>query len=162
MIRTITPDDAVRVAVDMRDIDRREICALQCIDDPEIIVRAALHLPHIGATVWRGDDPICALGAALLWPGVASVFMFATDRWREVALETTRFAKKTLLPALCDAGVHRLQCHSLAEHTTAHAWLRFLGADREVPEPEYGKNREDYVLFTMSRAAMLRVTSGEK
>lgn len=161
MIRPITPKDTARVAAKMREIDRREICALHGTDDPVEATSLIQFLPHIGVTVWR-DEPICALGAAFMWPGVVSVFMFATDRWREVALETTRFVRKTLLPALRDAGVHRLHCYSLDSHTEAHAWLRYLGADREMPEPEFGKNRENYVLFTMSRAALERVTSGEK
>jgi hypothetical protein len=162
LIRPLTPEDAARVAANMRDIDRREICALHATDDPVAATSALAVFPHIGGSVWRGDEPICVVGAIWLWPGVVSVFMFATDRWPEVALEATKFVRRVLLPALRDAGVHRLQCHSLAEHTDAHAWLRFLGADREVPEPEYGKNREDYVLFSMSRAALERVTSVEK
>lgn len=161
MIRAITPEDTARVAAKMRDIDRREICALHGTDDPVEATSLIRFLPHIGATVWR-DEPICAIGAAFMWPGVVSVFMFATDRWPEVALETTRFVRKMLLPALRDGGVHRLQCYSLAEHTEAHRWLRYLGADREAPEPEFGKNRENYLLFTMSRAVLERVTSVEK
>lgn len=158
MIRPITPEDVAAVAAKMRDIDRREICALAGTDDP---VQATSYLPlfnHIGATVYK-DEPIAVVGAMFLWPGVVSVFMFATDRWREVAIETTRFVKNILLPSLRDAGVHRLQCYSLADHYEAHNWLRYLGADREVPEPEYGKNRENYVLFVMSRPALERVTS---
>lgn len=162
MIRPITPEDAARVAAGMRDIDRQEICALHGTDDPVVAISPLQYVQHIGATVWRGDTPICAIGAVFMWPGVVSVFMFATDRWREVALETTKFVRRTLLPALRDAGVHRLQCHSLDTHAEAHRWLRMLGADREVWEPEYGKNRENFVLFTMSRAALERVTSSEK
>jgi hypothetical protein len=146
----------------MREIDRQEICALHGTDDPVEATAALQFLPHIGATVWQGAEPICAIGAAFMWPGVVAVFMFATDRWREVALETTRFVRKTLLPVLRESGVHRLQCHSLDTHTEAHAWLRFLGADREVLEPEFGKNRENFIQFTMSRAALERVTSVEK
>lgn len=161
MIRPITLEDTARVAAKMRDIDRREICALHGTDDPVEATSTLRFLRHIGATVWR-DEPICAIGAVFMWPGVVSVFMFATDRWPEVAIETTRFVRKTLLPTLCEAGVHRLQCYSLDSHIEAHRWLRFLGADRETTEPEFGKNRENYVLFTMSRAALERVTSGEK
>lgn len=161
MIRPITSEDTARVAAKMRDIDRREICALHGTDDPVEATSLLKYLPHIGATVWR-DEPICAIGAVFMWPGVVSVFMFATDRWREVALETTRFVRKTLLPALRDAGVHRLQCYSLDAHEEAHRWLRRLGADRVTMEPAFGKNRENYLLFTMSRAALERVTSAEK
>lgn len=163
MIRVLGPEALTEVARGMRDIDRREICALAATDDP---VEATAHLafvPHIGASVHGRDGAsIAVVGAMFLRPGVVSVFMFATDRWREVAIETTRFVRRILLPSLRDAGIHRLECHSLDDHFDAHNWLRYLGADREVPEPDFGKNRENYVLFTMSRAALERVTSAGK
>jgi hypothetical protein len=161
MIRAIAFEDVERVAANMRAIDRKEICGVAGTDDPVQAILPLSVLPCVGATVWR-DEPICAVGAMFLWPGVAGVFMFATDRWREVAIETTRFVRRVLLPTLRDAGIHRLQCASLADNYAAHGWLRYLGADRETPEPEYGKNREDYRLFSMSRAALERVTSAEK
>lgn len=162
MIRPITPQDVAAVAAKMRDIDRREICALSVSDDPVVVTSILSHFAPLGATVWKDDEPICVVGAMMLWPGVYSVFMFATDRWLEVVIEATRFVRNTLLPTLRDAGAHRLQCYSLAEHTDAHQWLRYLGADREMPEPKYGKNKENFILFSMSQDALARVTFAKK
>lgn len=161
MIEELNGDHIRAVAAKARDIDRQEILATSGADDLVSHIAYLEHMPTLGVCVLKDEEPVCVVGAAYLWPGVVSVFMFATDRWKEVAIETTRFVRKVLLPSLRDAGIHRLQCFSLATHTEAHDWLRFLGADGEQVQPEYGKNREDFVLFTMSRAALERVTSVE-
>jgi hypothetical protein len=159
VIKKLVWEDAKRVAANMREVDRAEICGMSVSDNPVHAISSLEVLPHFGATVWKDGEPIVVVGAMLLWPGIASVFMYATPRWKEVMVETTRFVRAILLPTLVDANVHRLQCYSSADHFDAHAWLRYLGADREVPMPAFGKHRQDYVLFEMSRAALERVTS---
>lgn len=161
MIEELTGEHIRAVAARARDIDRQEILATSGIDDLVAHIAYLEHMPQLGVCVSKDGDPVCVVGAAFMWPGVVSMFMFATDRFPEVAIETTRFVKKVLFPALRDAGVHRLQCHSIATHKTAHDWIRFCGADQETLVPAYGKNREDFVLFAMSRAALERVTSVE-
>lgn len=159
MIVPINQADVAEIAGKMRDIDRREITALAATNDPVLATAHLSLIEHVGATVWRGGEPVCAVGAMILWPGLASMFMFGTERFNEVKIEATRYVKHELLPTLRLMGCHRLQCHSIAEHTEAHEWIRYIGADSEFIEPEYGKNREDFVLFVMSRAALERVTS---
>jgi hypothetical protein len=93
--------------------------------------------------------PVAALGGIEMWPGNWSVWMFATDRWPEVAREATRFAQKTLLPVLLRLGLRRGECRSALEHEVAHRWLIFLGARIEAIYPAFGKGGETFVGFVI-------------
>ena len=157
MIHEAVWADVREVARNMRERDAKEVCALAYTDDPVTAVSCLQTVPFVGATVWR-DVPIAAVGALFMWPGVVSAFMFATDRWPEVALETTRYVRKVLIPSLYAQGVHRMQCHSLVDHEKAHRWLESFGATA-TPAPQYGKGKEDFVLYVLDEAGMARVTS---
>jgi RimJ/RimL family protein N-acetyltransferase len=77
--------------------------------------------------------------------------MFATERWPEVALGTTRWARRVLMPALIASGAHRAECRSLASNEASHRWLLRLGARAEARHAGYGKNREDFITFAWRR-----------
>lgn len=157
MIKAATWPEIEFVARNMRERDRLEICALSNSDDPVVAVSHLKTLPYFGA-IARKDEPIAAVGAVYLWPGSVSAFMFATDRWSEVATQTTRWAKKVLIPSLYRQGIHRMQCYSMVGHKEAHRWLRYFGA-KSRREPAYGKNHEDFLYFVLDRKGMERVTS---
>lgn len=142
--------DIASVAARMRERDRAEICALQYTDNPVEAVSLLQHRAYIGVTLWTGDEPQAVIGARPLWPGVASAFMFATDRWPEVARIGTKYVRRVLIPSLAAAGVHRLEAKSLADHDTAHRWMERFGAERECTLYGYGKGGEDFVVFTLS------------
>ena len=157
MIKPAEWADIEIVARNMRERDRAEICALTDTDDPVVAVSHLKVLPQFSAVVAK-DEPIAVIGALYPWPGCASAFMFATDRWPEVAKQTTRWAKKVLVPALLAQNCHRMQCYSLVDHVEAHRWLRYFGA-KERFEPAYGKNHEDFLYFVLDRQGMEKVTS---
>lgn len=146
----LTPHNVLAVASWMRQADAREIFALQpYTTDIRRIARFCAEASSHGAVAFADDGaPIAALGAVPNWPGMYSVWMFATDRWPHVALATTRYARRVLIPALIDAGAHRAFCHSLAAHRVAHSWLAMLGARKTAYLPNWGRAREDFVLFT--------------
>ncbi len=157
MIRPAEWSDIEHVARNMRERDRLEICALSNSDDPVVAVSHLRVLPHFAAAVCK-DEPIAIVGAVDLWPGSVSAFMFATARWKEVAGQATRWVKKVLIPVARARGVHRMQAYSMAGHEEAHRWLRYFGA-KSRPEPNYGKNHEDFLYFVLDEEGMAKVTS---
>jgi len=141
--------DLLYVCDNMRELDRREIYATRWTDNPVHLVDSIMIVPELGWVAKTDDDvPVAAIGVVPMWDGVWSVWMFATDNWPEVSLSVTKFIKRALPQAMNDAGIHRAQCYSSAEHTVAHAWLRMLGADKESEIKAYGKNGEDFILFS--------------
>ncbi len=163
MIKTASFFDVAVVARGMRPHDRAERLALSSGDDPVLAATHFLSLPHLAVTVWRDDRPVAVIGAVYAHPGVASTIFFATDEFPRVALSTTRWIRKTLFPALLAADVHRLQVCSMGQayHVRSHDWIWSFGARPEAVLQGYGKNREDFTLYTIDHAGMARVTSGE-
>lgn len=137
----------------MRAADREEIFAthfdLGSESDSvyaEIILQSASS--GIAWIAYNGLKPVAVLGMNLIWPGVASVWMFATNQWLSVCLSLTKFVKRQMIFVLKDAGIHRAQCWSQDSHDVAHRWLESLGATFETMVPCFGKNRESFCLFS--------------
>ena len=135
------------VAYNLRQADREELAATMARFDSSAIAAAAVRV--LFGFVAATDDgvPVAAVGANEVWPGVYQVGMFATARWPEVALGTTRHVKRWLMPAIREAGVHRAHAFSLATHQEAHRWLFWLGARVEARLAGWGKGGEDFLLF---------------
>lgn len=136
----------------MRAADREEIFALHYDyeEDADLIYTSAILASAEKSVAWiayNGTEPVAALGMNLLWPGVASVWMFATDGWLSVCFGLTKFAKRTIIPLLQDAEIHRAHCWSQDSHHVSHRWLERLGATHETMVPGYGKNGEAFCLF---------------
>lgn len=143
-------DDILFVAANMREEDKKEIYATRWKEDPALLAIDCI----MGSTgfCWTigKDEPIAAVGACPMWPGVWSAWMFATPRFSEVGLTTTKFIKKEMITILKPVS-HRVQCHSWSEHKYAHKWLAVLGAKRESVLKKYGKNQERFFLFKWSK-----------
>lgn len=160
MIKIATLADVTYVAERMRSHDRAERLALSHGDDPVAAAVQFLRLPHLAVTVWKGT-PIAVIGVVFPHPGVASTIFFATDQFRHVALATTRFIRRTLFPILLSTGIHRLQVCSMHGHGVpdGHGWIRSFGARKEASLYKYGRNEEDFILYTLDKAGMARVTT---
>jgi len=157
-IRAANWRDVSFVASAMRDWDWREIWATRSRIDPAGL---AYQLVTMSPWAWTAgeirDDryhPIAALGAAQQWPGVAHAWMFATPDFRKVARAVTDHALAVFKPALLDAGLRRLECHSMAGHGAAHRWLRRLGARIENADsgsggavPAFGADGQTFYRF---------------
>lgn len=143
----INAPDLLYVADNMRDWDKREIYATRWTDDPSSLADAILAGGEFG---WvAGDErPIAAFGAIPVWPGVWSVWMFATDEWPKVALGVTRFIKKVMIPAIRETGAHRAECRSHSDHLEAQRWLECLGAHKESEIPNFGREGETFYLYS--------------
>jgi hypothetical protein len=150
ILRPLTNDALLQVASVMRAADRSEIFATRFDDDPAALVDDLLAGDPVGAVIAAADGmPIAAIGGTEMWPGLWSLWMFATDRWPEVARGATRFAKYALWPALLALGLRRGECRSAASHVTAHRWIRHLGGIEESVHPAFGKGGETFIGFVI-------------
>ena len=161
MIKVATLEDVTYVADRMRPHDRAERLALSHGDDVTSAAVQFLNHPHLAVTIWKGT-PIAVFGVVFSHPGVASTVFFATSEFKHVALATTRFIRRKLFPILVSTGIHRLQSCSMndpGDDQPAHLWIKSFGAKREAVLSHYGKNGEDFSLYTLDKAGMARVTS---
>ena len=143
-------NDALFVATNMREWDKKEIYATRWTDDPSDIAQDCVNLGEFG---WIAHDPepIALVGAVPCHPGVWNVHMFATDNFSKIAISLTKFVKNVIVPSLTAIGSHRVECKSMDGHEDAHKWLEFLGAHRESTLSEYGKENEDFHLYVWRR-----------
>lgn len=149
-IRHLEAAPVMYVAANMRPADAHEIYATRWplphgADNPAAIAADVVNLSRFGAVAWWDDKPVCAIGAIELWPGVYSVWMFATPAWPKVARAVTRWCKVALRPLMLAAGGHRAQCQVIGWYAVARRWLEHLGFEVEAPLRGYGRNGEDFV-----------------
>lgn len=119
--------------------------------DPALFAR---HVHLTSSFIWlfyNDNRPAAILSATEQHKGVFSLFGIGTDDWIKVWRLVTLVAKRDMMRTVLDAGGHRAHTVSPASHTDTHKWLRFLGANHEAEMPEYGPNREDYILFSWLR-----------
>jgi hypothetical protein len=156
-LRPLNRADLTAVAANMRAADRSEIFATRFDEDAELLAEECLASDSLGAILADRDGiPVAAIGAWEMWPGVWSVWMFATPSWPKVALSATRFVKRKLQPALLALGAHRAECRSSATHCNAHRWLHCLGAEIEAEYRDFGKNREIFIGFVWRKENVLK------
>lgn len=145
----------------MREQDRAE-CFATCYpvlddsptSDDELMIQRTFDAANRHGCGWIASfagEPIAVIGISMMWPGVASVWMYATDSFDKVGLALTRWARKAIFQIMSDANIHRAQCWSLSAHDTAHRWLRHLGATEECVAPGYGRGGETFHLFGWSK-----------
>lgn len=149
----LTEELALTVASAMRAADAAEIYATRWSEDPRPVAASVAALSRFGFVVATdAGRPAAAMGAAEAWPGMWSVWMFATDDWPQVALGATQAVKRLLIPAIVAAGAHRAECRSLISHKVAHRWLEYLGARREAVLTGYGRCQEDFIVYSWRRS----------
>ncbi|MBK8159446.1 MAG: hypothetical protein IPK59_12005 [Rhodospirillaceae bacterium] len=149
-LRALNLADLVTIGQAMRDADRREIFATRFDEDAALLAEDLLASDPVGAVVASADGTaVAALGGIEMWPGNWSLWMYATDRWPEVARATTRFARHVLWPSLLRLGLRRGECRSALDHDVAHRWLSYLGGEVEAIYPAYGKGGETFIGFVI-------------
>lgn len=148
--RLVNPEweDIRYIAEHMREEDKKEIFATQYSDDAYDFTQKIASVSNCSWVAKVDDEPVALVGAFPMWPGVWSVFMFATDRFCDVRILVTRHIKRIMIPAIVkSSGLHLGFCHSLSTHTEAHRWLEYLGATKELELKDYGKNKETFFMF---------------
>lgn len=143
-----TLPDVLYIVYNMREADRREIYATRFSENPDELATAAMGWGRFGWVAHYQDRPVAYIGAGVMWPGVWSVWMFATDDFPRIGLPLTKFVKRSMIPAIREAGAHLAMCWSIEGHDHAHRWLQCLGAVPGHPMTGYGKNGETFIPFT--------------
>jgi hypothetical protein len=146
------PELVLPVAQNMREWDRREIFATRFDNDPAALAANALQLGPIAWVSGLGDTPIAAFGCAQMWPGMFSMWLFATDDFGRIGISMTKLIVRSIVPMLFEAGAHRLEARSMEGHDDAQRWLEVIGAKREGgPLKSFGRNGEDFHTYTWER-----------
>jgi hypothetical protein len=149
LIGDLTIDGLVWVMGHLRAKDQLEVEATIARDDIDSTCQLLWMLPGLK---WEARSeftgvPAVVGGVVPIWPGLAAGWMFGTEGWEDVALEVTRTVKKNILPKLDHLGVHRVECRPIAGNDAAVRWLELMGFRREAVTAQFGRGREDFVLF---------------
>ena len=142
------PGELGFIIANMRSWDRKEIFATRTDDDPTALAEAALACGPISWVAGRDALPIAAFGCAPMWNGVWSLWLFATDDFGRIGISVTRLVVKSIIPMMVQAGAHRLEARSMEGHTNAQAWLEMIGASREATLRGYGRDGQDFHVYT--------------
>jgi hypothetical protein len=149
---TLSLESVGHVARNMRQRDKDEIYATRWNEDPESLAKAVVSCDPFALVACSDDgEPVCVFGVHEMWPGVFSVFMFATDRWNEVSLSVTKHALRFMIPCVMSERFVRAECRSMSTHTQAHRWLETLGAYKESEHACYGKNGETFFTYVWTK-----------
>jgi len=155
ILDSATPDSVYDVALNMRDADFREVCALSWSDDRrEIAEDMAARWGEKPDSVYiakMNDVPIAIVGWIPVWPSVWSVMMIATDDFRHISTPLTKVICSAIIPMLNRIGARRIECRSIEGHHTAHKWIEFLGMRNRVRLEGFGKGGEDFIVFSWFR-----------
>lgn len=158
-LRAPSCTDLLHVAENMRVQDAAEIFALRS-DADRIGLAYRLHaaLPAALVAVVAGLDNT-QTGAAFLgiWAsdetgGLASANLFATADFPLLAKPLVRHVRRVVIPALLRRGCRRVECRALATYGTTRRFIRACGAVEEAVMPDFGKNREAFVLCAWRRS----------
>jgi len=148
-ILPLHPAYVLYVVEHMRREDREEIHATSWTEDPRRLATPLCQAGVLGAAIAArpGEQAQAIVAAVNLWPGVWNAGMFATDRWPEVAVETSIWLKRKFIPELRAARAHRVECHVLERYALARRWLEWLGATAEAVVPAFGRERETFIRY---------------
>jgi len=148
VITKLTLGHALHVARNMRENDRREVMATRWDDDVEGFAIDCFRAPGLAwVAVNKEDEPVVMGGVAINSPGVGTAWMVGSDKWLTVALEVSRFCKKSIKTIFEGDDVHRIQAFSAIFHTQSHKWLEIVGMQPNNLLSQWGKEGEDFILF---------------
>jgi len=148
--------DVVFIARRLRADDYAEIMPLTWSRKPEDLALRTIASGGISTVALSGGVPVSVYGAAEIRPKFWTVWMFATDRWPEVALKVTRAITRDLTPEFKRLGCSRAECWSIEGHDVAHRWLEVLGAVRECAAEDYGPDGNTYYCYSWTRSRLER------
>jgi hypothetical protein len=145
----VTAEGLAYIVRNLRPRDRREIFALRWDDDEAQFVA---HVYASAGDLWRmwaiDSEPVAVNGVIPVRPGVVIAGAFGTSRWRSVVKPMTRWSLDYVIPILRQAGYHRGEAYVLAENTDSRRWIELLGGEIEAVLKGFGRNREDFLLYT--------------
>ncbi len=148
-ITQMEPKDIIYVSRHARDVDRRELCATSQVDDVMQFVAKTLVIPGPAFCCISNGVPVAVGGIALHSPMVGTAWMWGTDAFPSVAVLITRFCKAMINGLIADESTNRVQAFSADFHTESHRWLKAIGMTHEGTMRKYGKDGEDFYIFSV-------------
>lgn len=106
---------------------------------------------HLLWCAYVDDVPAAIFGAREEREGVWGLFGFGTDQWDDVWRLVTLVSIRDMIPAIYDAGPHRIHLISPAGHADTHKWLRFIAKGHKVHQtelPKYGSDGTDFIMLS--------------
>lgn len=97
-------------------------------------------------------EPVAIGGIQFGTKGVGTLWMVATDRLHEHALECTKFGRKMVRTALAEGVAHRMQSFTLSKLDFCRRFVEVLGFKREATCRGMGANGEDIDIYALVRA----------
>ena len=135
----------------LREWDRREVFATRADDCEDALLDDAMASGDVSWIAWDGREPVAAFGCMPLWRGVWSMWLFATDNFHKIGISVTKTIVRDIVPALWNGGAHRLECKSMEGHVQAQRWLETIGAKRECTHVNFGREGQDFHVYTWER-----------
>jgi hypothetical protein len=133
----------------LRERDRREIFALRWDNDEDVLIEEIARGAGALWKIWSWDsEPVAINGALPVRPGVVICGAFGTDKWRKTLRPMTHWSRSFVIPALQLSGYHRGEAYVMAANTDSRRWIEMLGGTVEALLQGYGRNREDFLLYT--------------
>jgi hypothetical protein len=153
----VTREDVTHIVRHLRERDRREIFALRWDDSEDTFIDQVCAVAGAMWQVWRLDDvPVAINGVVPARPGVVLAGAFGTDQWKHALRAITHHAYAFVIPALQLAQYHRAEAYVLAANAESAHWIEMLGGQREAYLHQYGRNCEDFILYTWRLNDVLR------
>lgn len=153
------------IARNMRERDRREVCAELWTFDPDGLAIQLLDVWRVagawGQVASLEGEPVAQLIAWWRTPSTVQVSVIATDRWREIVRPFSLHVRHEVIPLLLAHGVKRAECRAMATHEDARRWLTWLGATEECLIPNWGKGGETFVQYAWDADNVRRSDSKE-
>lgn len=154
MIVTATIHQALHVALNMREWDRREVLALRRDDDLVAWMHECLDMP--GMQAWIGltkdQEPAAIGGVAPCYAAdgeqtdIFVVWLVGTNRLPEVGVQAHRQCQR-VQQTLIDAGARRFIAVSMDGHDDGRRWLARMGYANHGQTPMRGRNGETFSLM---------------
>ena len=155
ILREAEPQDVFHVAANMRQRDYEEIDALRFTRDKKNlaadIADSLANFQTVYCVEKEPNNPIAIISYIPVRPGVWTLGMFATDKFKSIGLFLTKQIIRAIIPALNNARAHRVEAYSIEGYDEVHKWLKFLGLKEECTLRKYGKNGEDFKVFSYVR-----------
>lgn len=141
----------IHICSNLRKSDKEEIFATTDDVSPEELAYAIFSRRDSGVA-WiaysKSGEPVAAFGAYRQYGSLWSLWMMATDNWKEVARSVTKFGIKFVIPFLVERmGMKHGHCISSADNQTAHRWIARMGGVPDSGLTHWGKNGEDFIRF---------------
>ena len=151
-LSSLSAPAVTHVITNMREWDRREIFATKFYGrEGEQLHEAVMNAGPVSWVAYHEMEPVAVFGCAPMWPGVWSMWFFATDSLPKIGMGVTKLIIRYIVPMLWEGGAHRLECRSMEGHVEAQRWLETIGATREATLHGYGREGEDFHVYTWEK-----------